>query len=88
MAIPKRKPKEPESTSERDPDQAWFWTEEWQQGEKEVEEHIHRGEVETFDSMDEFLASLDDPELRMEMKALEEAGIEDLLGWETRSDGS
>lgn len=41
-------------------DQRWFWTERWQQGEAEVEEHIWRGEVDSFDSMEEFLSSLDD----------------------------
>ena len=29
---------------ERDPDQWWFWTEEWQKGEREVDEAIARGE--------------------------------------------
>ncbi len=42
-----------------DPDQAWYLTEHWQQGQREVDEHIRRGEIETFDSMDEFLSSLD-----------------------------
>jgi len=29
-------------------DQAWFWTPEWQEGEREVDEHIARGEIEVF----------------------------------------
>lgn len=29
----------------RDPDQWWFWTEEWQKGEREVDEAIARGEL-------------------------------------------
>ena len=41
-----------------DPDQAWFWTEEWQAGEREVDQHIKNGEYETFDSMDDFFATL------------------------------
>lgn len=45
---------------ERDPDQAWYWTKEWQQGERRVDEHIARGEYETFDTIEEFLTSLDD----------------------------
>jgi hypothetical protein len=44
--------------SEREPDQAWFWTEEWQAGEREASEQIARGEVTTYMSDEEFLASL------------------------------
>ncbi len=39
-------------------DQAWFWTERWQRMEREVGEHVERGEVETFASAEEFLSSL------------------------------
>ena len=45
------------STSEAD--QAWFWTPEWQEGEREVDEHLAAGRTERFDSVDEFLAALD-----------------------------
>lgn len=38
--------------------QAWFWTEEWQAGEREVDEHIARGELTTFDSVDELVEYL------------------------------
>ena len=31
-----------------DKDQAWFWTNRWQQGEKEVEEDIRAGRVHNF----------------------------------------
>ncbi len=41
-----------------DSNQRWFWTEEWQKGEREVDELIQRGEFETFDSMEEFINSL------------------------------
>ena len=41
-------------------EQAWFWTERWQQLEREVDEHADRGEVTTFGSSDEFLSSLDE----------------------------
>ncbi len=41
-------------------DQAWFWTPEWQEGEREVDEHIARGEIEVFDSPEEFFAALDE----------------------------
>ena len=45
-----------------DPDQAWFWTEEWQKGEREADEDIRAGRIESFDTMEEFLATLDDDE--------------------------
>lgn len=41
-----------------DSNQRWFWTEEWQEGEREVDELIQRGEFETFDSMEEFINTL------------------------------
>lgn len=40
-------------------DQAWFWTEGWQKGEREASEQIVRGVGSVYDSDDEFLASLD-----------------------------
>jgi antitoxin PrlF len=40
-------------------DQAWFWTPEWQAGEREASEQIARGDYQTFDNMDDFFASLD-----------------------------
>ncbi|BDD81249.1 hypothetical protein TPB0596_10120 [Tsukamurella pulmonis] len=39
--------------------QQWFWTKEWQEGEREVDEAVARGEIETFDSGEEFLHHLD-----------------------------
>ena len=39
-------------------DQAWFWTDEWQAGEKEVDRLIANGEIHSFDSMAEFLEGL------------------------------
>ncbi len=39
-------------------DQAWYWTEEWQAGEREVDEEIARGERIVTDGPDEFVASL------------------------------
>ena len=41
-------------------DQAWFWTEEWQRREREVDEHLRRGEVARHESTDAFLAHLED----------------------------
>ncbi|WP_220657461.1 hypothetical protein [Tsukamurella sp. TY48] len=40
--------------------QQWFWTKEWQAGEREVDEHIARGEVTTFASGEEFIEHLDE----------------------------
>jgi AbrB family looped-hinge helix DNA binding protein len=36
-----------------DADQAYFWTEEWQKGERKADEDIKAGRVKTFDSVDE-----------------------------------
>jgi hypothetical protein len=42
-----------------DPDQAWFWTPEWQEGEREVDEAIARGEVgAVYMSDEEFISAL------------------------------
>ena len=43
---------------EIDPNQAWFWTEEWQAKEREVDEDIKAGRYEEFDNMDDFIDSL------------------------------
>jgi antitoxin PrlF len=43
----------------RDPDQAWFWTPEWQAGEREATEQIARGEGHAYLSDEAFLASLE-----------------------------
>ncbi len=42
-----------------DADQAWFWTPEWQAGEREADADIAAGRVETFESGEEFLAALE-----------------------------
>ena len=39
-------------------DQQWFWTEEWQVGEREAQAEIEAGKVKHFDSMEEFLTDL------------------------------
>lgn len=41
-------------------DQRWFWTEEWQQAEREVEEDIAAGRIHTFDSVEELIKWLHD----------------------------
>lgn len=38
--------------------QAWFWTEEWQAGEREVDEQVARGEVRDFASTEDLMAYL------------------------------
>lgn len=39
-------------------DQQWFWTDEWQAGEREAQAEIEAGKVKHFDSMQEFLTDL------------------------------
>lgn len=39
-------------------DQAWFWTPEWQEGEREAAADIAAGRVERFDSDDDLLDAL------------------------------
>jgi antitoxin PrlF len=41
-----------------DRSQAWFWTEDWQAGEREASEQARRGEGQTFESGADFLDSL------------------------------
>lgn len=43
-------------TEERDPDQWWFWTEEWQKGEREADEDKAAGRVSAPMTGEEFLA--------------------------------
>ena len=40
-------------------DQAWFWTDRWQRMEREVDDHVERGEITTFQSSDDFLSALE-----------------------------
>lgn len=41
-----------------DPDQKWWWTEEWQEGEREAERDDREGRYAEFDSPEAFLKSL------------------------------
>lgn len=41
-----------------DPDQKWWWLEEWQEGEREVERDLKAGRGEVFNTPEEFLKSL------------------------------
>lgn len=40
-------------------DQKWFWTEEWQAGERRASEEIAAGGLPVFDSIDDLFADLD-----------------------------
>lgn len=42
-----------------DPDQAWFWTPEWLEGEREVDAEIAAGGGERFGSDEEFMAAME-----------------------------
>ena len=39
-------------------DQAWFWTEEWQAGEREAEADLVAGRYQVFDTMEELIDDL------------------------------
>ncbi|MBS1892147.1 MAG: hypothetical protein JST59_12695 [Actinobacteria bacterium] len=43
-----------------DPEQAWFWTREWQAKEREADEDLAADRGDTYASDDEFLAALDE----------------------------
>jgi AbrB family looped-hinge helix DNA binding protein len=40
-------------------DQQWFWTEEWQAGEREAQAEIDAGQMKHFSSMKDFLKDLE-----------------------------
>lgn len=44
---------------EIDPEQAWFWTPEWQEGEREADAELAAGQGTTYYSDEEFLQHLD-----------------------------
>jgi hypothetical protein len=43
-----------------DRSQAWFWTPEWQEGERRADEDIAAGRTTVYESDEAFLASFDD----------------------------
>ena len=43
-----------------DPEQAWFWTREWQEREREADKDLAAGRVTRFESDEDFLAELDE----------------------------
>ena len=42
-----------------DKDQAYFWSDAWQEGEREAEEDLRQGRVERFETLDDLIADLD-----------------------------
>lgn len=42
-----------------DAEQAWFWTKEWQEAEREAEEDIKAGRVKKFKNVEELIEDLD-----------------------------
>ncbi|HWF33684.1 MAG TPA: hypothetical protein VG188_14125 [Solirubrobacteraceae bacterium] len=50
-----------EISAERiDPEQAWFWTREWQANEREADDDLATGRVTSFETDAEFLTALDE----------------------------
>lgn len=47
---------------EIDPEQWWFWTDEWQAAEKQADIDLANGDYEEFDNIDDFINSLSTPE--------------------------
>ena len=43
-----------------DSEQAWFWTREWQEREREADEDLAAGRATRFESDEDFLAALDE----------------------------
>jgi len=65
MALPARKKPQDEDSKqdkrpERDPDQAWYWTQEWQDAEREAEKEIKTGQVDKYETGEDFLRTLQD----------------------------
>ena len=48
--------------TEQSDDQAWFWTPEWQAGEREADEELARGEGRRFATADEAITWLQNGE--------------------------
>ncbi len=43
-------------------DQAWFWTKEWQEGERETEADLAAGRYQSFDTMEDLIDDLGWPQ--------------------------
>jgi antitoxin MazE len=42
-----------------DSSQSWFWTERWQQMEREADEDIAKGRIRTFETVEELIAEME-----------------------------
>jgi len=42
----------------KDASQSWFWTDDWQTGERKVDEYSRKGIIEEFETMEDFLKTL------------------------------
>lgn len=54
----RRKERADRSVPKTEPSQAYFWTKEWQEGEREAEVDIKAGRVKTFNSLEDFFKDL------------------------------
>ena len=52
-----------------DPEQAWFWTREWQAKEREADDDLAAGRVTRYTSDEDFLAALDERTKRLDADA-------------------
>lgn len=62
LAEKARKDFEKGRTAEMPDDQSWFWTSEWQIGEREADEDLASGRFKTFAAIDELIADLQNDE--------------------------
>lgn len=46
---------------EADDDQSWYWTDEWQEGERQADAEIEAGRVERFDTAEDAIEWLTTP---------------------------
>jgi len=60
MALPARKQPQQghDEETDHDPDQAWYWTPEWQAKERQADEDKTAGRYEEFPTMEDFIADL------------------------------
>ncbi len=57
-------------------DQRWFWTEDWQSGEREANAAIAAGETTVFDSDEDFVAALADIDAAAAYESIVDAFVE------------
>lgn len=59
----------------KDPDQAWFWTKEWQQAEDGAEDDIKNGRLKSFNNLEDAFAELDKDDDEIEKKLEKQISI-------------